>query len=218
MSINRSCHLVRELCQSISVCNRSKEFADGLNQQANRDYQAVIDAYNSGDGYSRLADITQKNYQHAVGDIIDLWVTIWQRATSATVALALQVNRDRFQADDVLQMTISALPGKRPDTEFDIYVMFTEEYGDDWLLTPGGEFSREIEPCLRRNQDVLLHPRNLLSVPVGNSSSKHGISVFGVMVSPYTHPADPSNWLQEPVEIHFRIEPSQEGAPGDKHL
>jgi len=41
-----------------------------LNQQANRDYQAVIDAYNSGDGYSRLADITQKNYQHAVGDIV----------------------------------------------------------------------------------------------------------------------------------------------------
>jgi hypothetical protein len=115
-------------------------------RQANLYYQAIIDAYAEGDGFAHVQWLTSLNYQRAVSDIADVWATLWFMGTSGAPSLALQMNQDRFRPGDMIQITLTALPGSQVDRVADLYVVAVGQDGGLWFMTPEGGFSAEIEP------------------------------------------------------------------------
>ncbi len=197
---------------SFSSCGvrlRSDIYNDVLNsaRQANLYYQTIIDAYAKGDGYNDVRQITRLNYQRAVSDIVDVWTTLWMQATTKNPSLALQLNQPYFRPGDMMQLRLTALPGRLFARKADLYVAVMENDGTLWFMNPGEKLSREISPF---RKSWILSQQNeqiLFSAPVEGCDTAANFTVYAILVSADAAPSDPGSWMSNLGEVHVGIEP-----------
>ena len=175
-------------------------------RQANLYYQAIIDAYAERDGYDHVQRLTSLNYQRAVSDIVNVWTTLWLQATSDTPSLALQMNQACFRPGDMIQMTLSALPGSHQEIKADLYVVVVAPDGGLWFMTPGAGFSAEISPFHKSWFVSSFAEKIIFSVPLASCNVKADFEVYGLLVAPDANPADRDLWLSNLARVHFRVE------------
>ncbi len=179
-------------------------------RRANLYYQPIIDVYSAGDDYGHLQQITNLSYQYAVSDIVNIWETLWRQATATTPSLALKINQDYFQSGDLVQITLSALPGNSPDEEADLYLVMVDADNHLWFMTPGGGFSAEVAPLYRLCKASDLAEKIIFSAPLANCNTETSFTVYGLMVTPDTSPAERNLWLSNLAEVHFMVGPLPE--------
>ena len=176
-------------------------------RQANLYYQAVIDAYAEGDGYDHVRRITQLNYQRAISDIADIWTTLWLQATSDTPSLALQMNQDRFRPGDMIQMTLTVLPGNHPSLKADLYVAVVAPDGSLWFMSSEAGFSTAISP-FRKSWAVSSSPGQVIfSAPLPSCNAKADFVAYALLVTPDADPCNPKSWLSNLAEVNFGVDP-----------
>jgi hypothetical protein len=184
-------------------------------RQANLYYQAIIDVYTSGEDYQLLRGVTGLNYQRAVGDIANIWATLWFQATRTTPFLSLHINRDCFHPGDMMRVTLSVMPGSRAGVPADLYVVTADPDGKLWFMVPGGGFTAEISPYLRACSLSSLGERVLCSDTLANSVRTADFVLYGLLMTPGSSPANRKQWLSNIAEVHFRVEPTS-GDPLDE--
>lgn len=176
-------------------------------RQANLYYQSIIDAYAEGDGFAHVQRLTSFNYQRAVSDIADVWATLWFMGTSGAPSLALQMNQARFRPGDMIQLTLTVLPGSQVDRVADLYVVAVGQDGGLWFMTPEGGFSPEITPFQKSRVVSSGNEQIIFSSPLASCNARADFAVYALLVAPDADPRVQDSWLSNLAEVYFHTEP-----------
>ncbi len=176
-------------------------------RSANAYYWPIIHAYTNGNGWEDVRDIAALNFQRAVDDVHDIWLTLWLLANPDELpAIALKVNKKKFKIGDTLRIEMSTLVGTDNLPEADIYIVIVADNGDYWFVGNMGSVLLRIPIPWRYRQEVSSEAGiDAFSMILNPDVSSGSYSVYGVLVRPMASPFQKGAWLSKPAGISFDI-------------
>lgn len=176
-------------------------------RQANLYYQAIIDAYTGEESYDHVASITRLNYQRAISDIADVWTTLWLEATSNTPSIALQMNQDSFRPGDMIQVTLTVLPGRHPGLKADLYVAAIAPDGNLWFMGPEAGVFTVPSPFYRSLTVSSSLGQVIFSAPLADCNVSGDFVLYAFLVEPDADPLNERSWVSNLAKVKFRVAP-----------
>ncbi len=184
-----------------------KEMTRATARRANAYYWPIIHAYTNGNGWKDVKDIAALNFQRAVDDVHDIWLTLWLLANPKELpAIALKVNQKEFKSGDTLRIEMSTLVSAGKLQEADIYIVIVADNGRYWFVGNGGSLLVSLPiPWMYRQEISSEVGIDVFSMSLDPGVPTGGYTVYGVLVTPGAFPLQKKLWLSNPAWVSFDV-------------